>query len=249
MTWSPTPEQQAQLEQQAFIEELIRLRAGPPPPATSPAVEPAPPKPGWMRFLDSSGGTALITVVLGTLGGALITGLIQSSSQRQQARQLSLAEYVKGEHDVVKQAFDLIGQCVAASENLNILTSEQFDPERYPKGSQRDALLTQKGKLRDEFNKWDDQWRSSRETLTLNMRYYHANEGALSTAWDKTRDSLSAYMDCQHAWYAEHLGHFVPDVEAPKACATERSNLTGALHDLSAALENNRLYAWGNQKP
>src|SRR4029077_7388114 len=105
-----------------FLEELLRLRSAPLSSSDEKKPVAADHKPGWKRFLESSGGAALITVVLGTLGGAVITNLIQSYMQRQQARQQGIAEYIKGEHDTVKAVFELVGQSIAAAENLSTLT-------------------------------------------------------------------------------------------------------------------------------
>ncbi len=190
----------------------------------------------------------MITVVLGTMGGAVITDLIQSYNQQQQARQLSISEYIKGEHDVVKSAFDLIGECVAASDNLSTITTNGFDPAVFPPGEQRNLVLGQKKSLRDEFNKCDEQWRASRETLTLNMRYYHHNDAALASAWENTGEVLTSYIDCQHAWYMQHLGDFVEESVAAKACNKERKSLSLTLLTLSEALEKNRLYQWEKPK-
>ena len=241
MDWEPTPEQRSAFQQQTFIEELIKLRS----PQSKSSADP---KPGWQRFLESTGGAALITVVLGTGGGYVLTHMIQSFEKSQQARQLSMSEYIKGEHDTVKAVFDLVGQCVAASENLSTLTTNAFNPEAFPQGEQRNHVLAQKQTLRDDFNKLDQQWRSSRETLTLNMRYYHSNDPAVSTAWDRTRDSLTSYIDCEHRWYIDHLGSFVDESVAVRACDAEQQSLHSALIALSEALAKNRLYQWGEPK-
>ncbi|HEY0797001.1 MAG TPA: hypothetical protein VGD64_14605 [Acidisarcina sp.] len=205
-------------------------------------------KPSWQRFLESVGGAAIITVALGTLGGAVITGLIQSANQRQQTRQLSIAEYVKGEHETVKSAFDIVGQCIAAAENLSTITVNEFNTERFPQGEQRNLVLLQKKALRDEFNRMDQQWRATRETLTLNMRYYHGNDAEVGAKWDGTSATLSAYIDCQQGWYMQHLSSFVDSGVADKACSGERSSLDLALKGLSDALAKNRLYEWGDTK-
>ncbi len=245
--WEPTPEQRDALKQQAFLEELLRLRSTGSTPSGDQKPSPADRKPGWQRFLESSGGAALITVVLGTLGGAAITSLIQSYAQRQQARQQGMAEYIKGEHDTVKAVFDLVGQCIAAAENLATLTAEGFNPDVF-QGDQREQVMKQRKAIRDQFNTADEQWRSNRETLTLNFRYYHSNDQAVAAAWDRTGTALSGYMDCEQQWYMEKQGTYVKDDIAAKACTAERQGLDSALNGLSDALARNRLYQWGEPK-
>lgn len=242
MEWKPTPEQQAALEQQAFVEALLNIRSDN---SKSDANEEKSPKPTWLKFLESTGGAAIITVVLGTLGGTIITALVQSLNQQQQARQLSTSEFVKGEHDTVKSAFDLVGESIAASENLNTITTVGFDPANFADADQKKSVLTQKGNLRDEFNKADEHWRATRETLGLNMLYYNGNDQAVGSAWSRTSDAVSVYMDCQHTWYMQHLGNFVEANVAAQACTKERKSLDSALRDLEGSLAKDRLYTLG----
>lgn len=245
--WEPTSEQRDALQQQAFLEELLRLRSAGANPSGDQPPSLTDRKPGWQRFLESSGGAALITVVLGTLGGAAITNLVQSYLQRQQARQQGMAEYIKGEHDTVKAVFDLVGQCMAAAENLATLTTDGFDPSAF-QGDQRDQVVKQRKSIRDQFNTADAQWRSNRETLTLNFRYYHSNDQAVGVAWDRTSAALSGYMDCEQQWYMERQGSPVKNEIAMKACHAERQALDSTLSGLSDALARNRLYQWGEPK-
>lgn len=245
--WEPSPEQRAALNQQAFLEEVLKLRSAGPKPSSDQKQAAGDQKPGWQRFLESSGGAALITVVLGTLGGAAITSLIQSYVQRQQTRQQGIAEYIKGEHDTVKAVFELVGQCIAAAENLSTLTIQGFNPDDF-QGDQRDQVLKQRKASRDEFNASDERWRSSRETLTLNIRYYHGNDPAVASAWDRTAGALTGYIDCEHLWYMQHQGNYVEEEIAAKACSAERQALNSALNGFSDALAKNRLYQWGEPK-
>jgi hypothetical protein len=239
MDWAPTPNERSALEQQEFIEALLKVRSGQTKRSDEEEVSS---KPNWLRFLESTGGAAIITVMLGTLGGAIITGIIQSHNQRQEARRLSLSEYIKGEHDTVKSAFDMIGECIAASENLNAITTSGFNPANFPSGHQRNLVLAQKENLRNGFNKTEEHWRATRESLTLNMRYYNGDDKDVDSAWDLAGNTVSTYMDCQDAWYTKHMGSFADLDVAEQACGSERKSLDSALANLGEALAKNRLY-------
>jgi len=147
----------------------------------------------------------------------------------------------------VKAVFDLVGQSMAASENLSTLTGEGFNPDVF-QGDQRDQVLKQRKRIRDQFNTADEEWRSNRETLTLNFRYYHSNDQAIAAAWDQSSKDLSGYMDCEQQWYLQKQGTYVKDEVAAQACHTERQGLDAALNSLSDALAKNRLYQWGEPK-
>ena len=90
------------------------------------------------RFLQSSGGTALITVVLGGIVGSLITGMVQSATHE---REFDLAwlkargdqalgayrDYLDKEQGLVSQAYGLVGEVAASAETLINLASEGMD--------------------------------------------------------------------------------------------------------------------------
>jgi hypothetical protein len=97
----------------------------------------------WQWLLESSGGTALITVIIGGLMGSLITAIIQigiKSREFEQARVKSRGDqalvaykdYLEQQRETMKHAYQLIGNCVSASDDLIDITGEYFDPSKFP---------------------------------------------------------------------------------------------------------------------
>src|SRR6185503_4847747 len=104
------PEDKEQLlEYETFIKEVLARREG--------AGKGGQTKPVWQRFLETTGGTALITVLIGGIMGSIITGMIQISAKNREAQQarltarnsqaqVSYKEYLDKELEIVNRAFD-----------------------------------------------------------------------------------------------------------------------------------------------
>jgi hypothetical protein len=203
------------------------------------------PKPRWQRFLETSGGTALITVVLGGVLGQFITWSIQNGQKEREFQQawmkargdqalVTYKEYVDQEQDIVKVAFGLIGNCMSASQDLILLTSPEFAPDTFV-GAEK-----QRTAVRDKYNTLSAQWGSEREKLGLLMNYYHPGRAEVAAAWQNTQRSLTEYMGCARQWYLTHLG----STETANACKKEGDDLSNQLVRLNASLETGRQYAW-----
>jgi hypothetical protein len=244
-----SPEQQQLLNHEGFVSDLLKKRLG--------ASETSPPaKPSWLRFLESSGGTALITVLIGGIMGTIITSAFQNRSKEREFQRswmeargnqslVAYGEYLKGEQANVRSAFELIGSSIAASENLVTLTESDFDLTRY-QGQDREIVKLQRQKTRDDFTKKDEEWRDQRQALGFLMRYYHPNSPDVSSAWEQVQSGVSALMGCRREWYLSHTrgNSFVDQKKGAEACKPELESVDKRLQQLTNGLEQARHYAW-----
>jgi hypothetical protein len=215
--------------------------------ADSPPPE-EPPKPAasspLMTFLMSGSGTALITVLLGTIGGGLITQLVQYHLKDRDTRSLAFAEYLKNEEKVSNDAFVMIGKASAAAEDMAVITEKQFytgaGDNLTP--ADRATLEQQKSGIAANFNQVDADWRRSRDTLGLFMRLYHRNDQDVAKAWDRTATALTNYMDCERSFNLDHAQ--TDRAMAQGACGSEHTELENAESYLATALANAQAYSW-----
>ncbi len=233
-----TPEQQRILDDEEFIREIISKRYF----SSAPSAKDSG-KPAWQRFLESTGGAALITVVLGGVFGNIIAQSIQSWNKQRETHLVAFQEYTKGEQQTVKDAFQMIGKSMSASENLSTLTEAEFDLNRF-EGKEKEAVRHQREELKSQYNKVDEDWRSSRETIALMMAYYHHSKPEVTQAWTGVQDGLTTYMDCEKRWYLEHDGAGLDMKTVQNACSGENGTLHSALQKLTASLESARVYEW-----
>jgi hypothetical protein len=201
-------------------------------------------KPRWQRFLESTGGAALVTTLIGGLVGAYITGLVQRGTKERELRLAAFREYADGELRVVQRVWEQVGLMVSASENLLVLTEPAFDPENFA-DKQRDAVLEQRKRLRDGFNEADRDWRRNRETLGFLLGYYHHGHSDLEPTWRKTQAAVDGFVSCARERYFADAKETSDD----RACEASRRTLDEELASLNRALRESRRYAWETTEP
>lgn len=211
---------------------------------------PGDPKPAWERFLGSSGGTALITVVIGGIVGSVITGLVQASLKQREYQQqvlkaqadqalVAYSKHAEGEIAAVRSAFETIGASVASAESLIALTEPRFAPgASTPESRQR--IAEQRQEIRAAFNKADEDWRTHRDTLGLLITYYHQGSPAVRSSWRSVQDAVDGLTACAVDWYTAH-----PEpVDTRSACSRQQEAVNQSLDSLTTVLSSSRFYPW-----
>jgi hypothetical protein len=172
------------LAYEKFIAEVLRLRK----------VDSAK-KPWWQIFLESAGGAALISVVLGGILGAWITGAYQARQatiERERAAHLKLQD-LRFESNM--EALTLIWSSIAAAEDLLHLSTQAF----------ADAPSSERDEIRKKYNLADAKWRSvSNGELGFKLKYYYRDSPEFAKSWDTARLSVSKYLDCAADWIEDH---------------------------------------------
>jgi hypothetical protein len=204
--------------------------------------------PWWQIFLSSSGGTALITVLLGGIVGTAITAVVQNFQKdrefqtawmktRGEQALSAYNDYLSKEQEIVKQSFELIGDTVSASDDLINVTTPEWDPKKVP------GIDEQRHELIDNYNKKEVAWRTNHETLGLLMSYYHHGQKEVTDSWNKTQDSVTAYMDCASSRYLESLRK-KESWSKDDACVDQRKDLRIHLRELNENIDKGRRFVW-----
>ena len=226
-----TPDQQAALQQERFIQQVLETRGL--------IAQKKPPSNPWLDLLQSSAGVALITVVIGTIGGTLITAILQHYARNRETRTLAYSEFLRLQRQTVNDAFVLIGKSVAASQDVATISSKPFytGPGDNLDKVQEQELLTRKNAITEAFNKADTEWRQQRETVGLLLHLYN-NDDSVVHAWDNTAAAVTHLMDCEGQFNLRYRDgkSFASIEEAHAACAAEKQSLSEAEKSLTVAL-------------
>jgi hypothetical protein len=234
-----TPNELRLLRHEAFLAAAMRVRQGTPSSVKSP----------FQWFLESSGGTAAITVVLGGILGTIVTGMIQVGMKDREFQQAWLKtrgdqaitaykEHVTAQVKAVEGALLLIGQMQSSADNLIILTEPRFNPEgTQPVRAQR---IRQRDEIKKEFNAQSLDWRAKRELTGFLLVYYHRDAQSVREAWERSKESVDRFRLCAANWEtSKPFGTVTRD-----ACGPERSQLTSTLLGLEGVLRESSAYAW-----
>jgi hypothetical protein len=243
MSISPE-EKEALLQHEAFIKEVLALREE--------KAKDSQPKPAWQRFLESTGGTAFITVLIGGIMGSIITGLFQAGAKDREAQQAQLAarsnqaqvaykEYLDKELETVNRALDLIGGCISASDDLIESTTPVFDSGNY-KGKDREDIEQQVVGFFDEYNDTDKRWRREQYKIGLLIGYYHHGKPGVITAWQDVQNSVTTYMDCANDLSVDYDNS--KPIEKYGSCKAQKQKLRDYLDNLTKSFEADRQYTW-----
>lgn len=192
----------------------------------------------WMRFLESSAGTALITVLIGLIGGllgSLVTSMAQSSAKTKEFKLAAYKDFLEQEREIVFNVAELIDQSIAASDDLITITGEDFDPARYP------GIEPQKLSIRQTYNTLDRKWRSQYHRISFAIGYYHRGRPDVIRAWTSVQEATTRYMDCAHLW---HSTHSTAPVATASACKVEKDALKSGMAEFNERLSAESKYVW-----
>jgi hypothetical protein len=229
------------LEYEAHISKILEIRRTDKPSS----------KPWWLRMLETPGGAALITVLIGGLLGGWISSLIQSGAKEREFQQawlkargdqamLAYKDFVEKRSNLINEVFGRVGSSVSASEDLINLSLRDFTVNPKFEPEVKTALHKYKNSVVDRFELVESDWRKDRDRLGLLIDFYHPDQKPLVDAWGTVTESLTGYMRCAKKWQAEQR-----DLEnTDNACTTERAHLTTSLQTFSAEIGKKRAYLW-----
>jgi hypothetical protein len=234
-----TAEELKLLKHESFISEVNRVRGSK-----------KETKPVWQTLLESTGGTALITVLLGGIIGGIISSCYQQEAKDREFQQswlkaqgdkalASYHEHMKEEKELLSRIHTIVGNCLAKAEDLVTVTDPIFTRD-YDAQSRKNIRVQQETAIK-AFNEVDLKWRSEKAELTLLISYYHPGEQEVHAAWVTVKDSMTQYMICAEDWFKTHLDK---QEDTKQACSHQKKTLEDSLGTFSAALVKTRQYAW-----
>jgi hypothetical protein len=165
-------------------------------------------KPRWQVFLESSGGTALITVFVGGIVAATVgqylTYRYQHALRQREVATATYEAYLKRSDETLVHSFLLVGRVVSASEDLIRVAHPRSRPAKYPTPA-RSQIMKQHNEIVEAFQSATTAWRTERSQQALLLQYYHNAAPEVSKAWEDLQRSVSVYSDCavRLYWYTE----------------------------------------------
>jgi hypothetical protein len=248
----PASEELRDLVAQAVAVEYLEYRKCKPEKETS-----SDRKPTWLQLFDSVGFAAMITVVLGSIGGGIITVKLQDYAKQREQRAANIhldhdrvitayKEHLDRERRVVDEMFQKLGRFVDASRDLTTLSRKEFcehcDDSKMPV-----RLVRKKQDVVDRYNAAMVEWNSNSLRLGMLLQLEHNNDAALLSEWRQVCDASELYAECADRWRTKHDD--LEFHEMLQACVPVRNELNEKLQVFTQRivfLRNSPLTVSGN---
>lgn len=230
-----TPEEQQILRREALIAKVIRLRAEAGPEKS--------PRPALLRVLESTGGAALITVLLGSLLAPIVISSIQRSRSRDDQALSEYRQYLERQQEAVKDSYDLIGRIVYASQNLISLTKPSFDLKRLS-GEDQETVAKQKREMIENYNAMVREWRVRENMQGLLISYYFYGAPGVSDSWRGVQERVNEFLKCAQDRNESFLKDPAAVINEPDQCGPKKEAVRGELGKLARSIEVSRQYTW-----
>src|SRR5579871_2241086 len=202
------------IDHERFIRRVLRICG---------SIERHATKPKWQVFLESVGGAAFITVLVGGVIGGFLTARYQSNQSALEHERAKQQQFAALRFESSKRAFDLIFATVAAAEDVINLSSKEMAL----------APTEQRNKIRAAYNIADAKWRKQRSVIGVTMTYYSKDYSGTTTTWETVVTDVSKHFDCASKWIEQHP--FYSDGLAP-GCVEERKKVDQSVAALQALL-------------
>lgn len=199
-----TEEQKTHLGIERFIAESLKIRN---PKDDASSISSGKWK-NFVKFLETTAGTALITVVLGGIMGSLVSFAFQFFAKERELALLASQQRIEKRQKTIETTFDLIGTCFAPADALVRFRTEAGNnpttmDEKDKPGWEKDWEI-----IRKNFEEGQRKWSSEEKKAVLLLSYYFNDSKYVKESWKEVNQSLTDYFD----YVAENCRDAAPDI-------------------------------------
>lgn len=204
-------------------------------------------------FWSSTGGAALITVILGGFIGGYITFKYQRAEKEREFQMVGYKDFLEKQQETIKKIFTHVSVLTSASEDLITLSKPELALRTELSSGELKDIKEERKKLRDKYDAANNDWLNERDVLGMLVSYYFPGESdsgevdsdtaskipAVSEAWKEVNEAVTKYTECAENWADDPIPRATDG-----ACAEEKTFIKNKLSDLNKSVEATRKYTW-----
>lgn len=155
------------------------------------------PKPAWQRFLESNGGTALVTVLISGIFGTAISQMIQNKQQEREQRMKLYTLNLNDQNKTTANSLELLGETLLAIKGLALSKGPDFavDIDDTTSTNNIKIIFSQITQLREKFNSASDTWKSRRFSQGFLLSMYDGNYTKIERQWRLIANEMDMFME------------------------------------------------------
>ena len=183
----------------------------------------------------------MVVAVIGIFG-AFLTSQYQERAKRNEIGLAAFRESQTAQTQVATEAFNTIGDYIAAVDDLIALTSTDFATE-HRSAADKSRMMTFFEETQARHDKADIAWRAGKYSVGYRLVYHHEGRVEVSQKWAALVSSVDALDDCGTTWYTQH-GPGTTDLRAEHPCEDKRKAVEAGIAGLTSTLNADHRYLW-----
>lgn len=183
----------------------------------------------------------MVVAVIGIFG-AFLTSQYQERAKRNEIGLAAFRESQTAQTQVVTEAFNTIGACIAAVDDLIALTSTDFSTNGRS-AAEKLRMMTFFEETQVRHDKADVTWRGGKYSVGYRLVYHHEGRVEVAQKWTSLVSAVDALDGCGTSWYMQH-GPGTTDVRAARPCEDKRKAVEAGIAGLTSTLNADHRYLW-----
>lgn len=188
-------------------------------------------------WLNSAFGLTMVGFVCTGILGALVTGMVQDRSKRNEMELQARKERSAARHEAMTKILGLLGAYVSSADDLVVIVNNAYSEAGRGKEEVR-KLREWREKITTERDKADADWRREREGLGYTLQFLFENDERVSSAWGGVVEKADGFEACTNGWYTQNAAKG-SNLKPAQVCPNERSALREAMTALTKAVSVN----------
>ncbi len=158
---------------------------------------PAPAKPAWQRFLESNGGAAFVTVLIGGVFGTLLSNNFQNRQQEREQKMKLYTLSLNEQSKVSSSSMELLGETVHAASSLAETRGDAFvfDPSD---AVAYKAVSDQIKEIKLKFNAASELWSKKGLSQGFILGLNSSNHLLIEQKWRTIAKKVDEFLEYVH---------------------------------------------------